>query len=152
LVPPRFTYSGTIRQLGKRRGPSGKSAVESRTIAVFSAVRFTQRPPGSPRRSRRGVRLLSPRPPRRPRARAPAPPPAPRPWGDPPLALLRGHRGREAPRRAFGRGFEHRRGRLRPVETGHAVVHEHGVGREPAAELDRLGAAFDRADHLDLVA
>jgi hypothetical protein len=41
LSAPNRTYSGTTRQLGKRCGASGKSAVESRTIAVFSAVSFT---------------------------------------------------------------------------------------------------------------
>src|SRR4051794_37566310 len=39
LSVPKLTYSGTTRQFGNRSCASGKSAVESRTIAVFSAVR-----------------------------------------------------------------------------------------------------------------
>src|SRR3954451_4663017 len=131
LSSPKRTYSGTIRQPGKRSGPAGKSAVESRTSAVLAAVSSTRRLVDRADDVVEILVLVQ----ARPRARLEE-------GGL--LPLVRGRR--QADDGDVGAAREHGAGRLDAVEAGEPVVHEDDVRPQVGADVRCLGAVADRRD------
>src|SRR3954449_11786448 len=132
---PKRTYRGTTRQFGPPY-PLGRSAVESRTIAVESADRRT-----APRSfANRPHDLVQPS--------------VLRQAGDGPRVVKGLHFTRFRSRREDDDGGLRKcppqpRGRLDPVEARQAVVDEHDVGRERRTDLERgltIGQSGDDAD------
>src|SRR4051794_20487376 len=142
LSEPKLTYRGTTRMFGNRCSASGKSDVESSTMAVFSAVRFTGGAPSLDGGNDcvhelvGGAALLDQ---------------TGGAGGEHGLAILWSGLGREAEDRRPRCPRAHGRRRLSTVEPGQPEVHQDHVGIEALGRVRGLASVRHRSGYLDAV-